>query len=95
MEEQNICYDCLIQDKILEPFYIKIKEESFELYKRNEREEQPDKFQGCYSDYEQLLKKIAHLKVIKPKHTLEFKEFLNRYQQEMRDLLLLIPKIKL
>jgi hypothetical protein len=88
--KENCIY---IKDSLLEPYYIKVKLNTYELYKTNPGK--LDEFCGCISNFQEILKKIARLLIHKEEQeTISLKEYINRYEKIIEKLIKYIPEIK-
>lgn len=90
-------YNLLIKDPIIEPYFIRVKEESYELYKRTKREGKLDidQFLGCYTNFRNIILGISRLQSIKPGTIKTLEEYLKEYEKQTNLLINKIPEIKL
>lgn len=81
-----------IKDSILEPYYIKVKPNIFEIYKQIPGK--IDEFNGNYNSFKDVLQRIARLLMHKGQEILTLKGYITAYEAIVNNLLKNIPEIK-
>jgi hypothetical protein len=81
-----------IKDSVLEPYYIKVKLNIFEIYRQTPGK--IDEFNGNYNSFKDVLQKISRLLMHKGQETLTLKEYIINYEKILNNLLKNIPEIK-
>lgn len=103
LEEKQIeYYNAIIKDEVLEPYFIKINNDSFEIYKNIQRTKlnsdekfEAEEFISCYSNFINAIKRIIFLKSWKKGDIYTLKNYIERYKEIEKEIILKIPEIKI
>jgi len=84
-----------IKDPIIEPYYIKVEELQYIIYKDNGKDYQ-DLSIGHYTNFINVLNQIAYLKNYEnlKSQTIDLKTYMNEYKEMQNKFINLIPIIK-
>jgi hypothetical protein len=90
-------YNLLIKDLTIEPYFIRVKETNYEIYKNIPKENKTDfeQFKGCYTNFQGVILEIARLKCFKPGAVVTLKEYLVEYGEQVKLITNNIPEIKI
>lgn len=101
-EKESLIFNALIKEECIEPYFIEITDNAFDVYKKVERTKEgtKEKFEdkehvGCYINFRGCLKRIAFLKSYNKGSVVTIGKYIQQYDEILKRIELTIPEIKI